>query len=126
MRRPSVSLAVAFALVLGGAHAVFTQGGGGQTPPRQWWVNKDKPGQYGKNKVHIKLPDLKARHKGQASWSEVVVDDENYYSTYHQGAPGTKITSRMRPDTREFYVVVEGEMRFTLEGQPEPYTWIPT
>ena len=62
MRRPSVSLAVAFALVLGGAHAVFTQGGGGQTPARQWWVNKDKPGQYGKNKVHIKLADLKARH----------------------------------------------------------------
>ena len=87
---------------------MFTQGGGGQTPPRQWWVNKDKPGQYGKNKVHIKLVDLKARHKGQANWSEMVVDDENYYSTYNQGAPGEKITPRMRPDTREFYVVVEG------------------
>ena len=70
--------------------------------------------------MHIKLTDLKARHKGQANWSEVVVDDENYHSTYNQGAPGTKITSRMRPDTREFFVVVEGEMRFTLEGQPEP------
>ena len=66
------------------------------------------------------MTDLKARHKGQANWTEVVVDDENYHSTYNQGAPGTKITSRMRPDTREFFVVVEGEMRFTLEGQPEP------
>ena len=65
MRRSFVSLAVAFTFVLSGAPAVFTQGGGGQTPPRQWWVNKDKPGQYGKNKVHIKLADLKARHKGQ-------------------------------------------------------------
>ena len=94
--------------------------GRGNAPPRQWWVNKDKPAQFGKNKVHIKLADLKARHKGQPNWSEVVVDDENYYSTYNQGAPGTKITSRMRPDTREFFVIVEGEMRFTLEGQPEP------
>ena len=26
----------------------------------------------------------------------------------------------MHPDTREFYAVLEGQMRFTLEGQPEP------
>ena len=130
MRRLHLPLAVAVAFVFSGASAVFTQAGaaaqqpatgrGQAPPPRQWWVNKDKPAQFGKNKVHIKLADLKARHKGQANWTEVVVDDENYHSTYNQGAPGTKITSRMRPDTREFFVVVEGEMRFTLEGQPEP------
>jgi mannose-6-phosphate isomerase-like protein (cupin superfamily) len=121
MRRLHVPLAVAVAFLFSGAPAVFTQGGAGaQQPPRQWWVNKGKPGEYGKNKVHIKLVDLKARHKGQAAWSEVVVDDENYHSTYNQGAPGTKLTPRMRPDTREFFVVVEGEMRFTLEGQPAP------
>jgi mannose-6-phosphate isomerase-like protein (cupin superfamily) len=129
MRRLYVPLTVAVALLLCGAPTVSTQAGApaqqpatgrGQAPPRQWWVNKDKPGQFGKNKAHIKLSDLKARHKGQASWSEVVVDDENYHSTYNQGAPGTKITARMHPDTREFFVVVEGEMRFTLEGQSEP------
>jgi mannose-6-phosphate isomerase-like protein (cupin superfamily) len=130
MRRLHLPLAVAVAFVFSGASAVLTQGGaavqqpatgrGQAPPPRQWWVNKDKPAQFGKNKVHIKLTDLKARHKGQANWTEVVVDDENYQSTYNQGAPGTKITSRMRPDTREFFVIVEGEMRFTLEGQPEP------
>ena len=120
MRRLHLPLAIAAAFIFSGSPAVVTQGGAGQTPPRQWWVNKDKPGQFGKNKVHIKLADLKARHKGQANWTEVVVDDENYHSTYNQGAPGAKIASRMRPDTREFFVIVEGEMRFTIEGQPAP------
>jgi len=131
MKRLHVAMAVTVALSFPLSSSVFTeQGGAGAAqqaaggragaPPRQWWVNKDKGGQYGKNKPHIKLPDLKARHKGQASWSEVVVDDENFHATYNQGAPGAKITARMRPDTREFIVVVEGEMRFTLEGQAEP------
>jgi len=123
MRRLHAATAVAVALFFGLTLPAYTQQpatGRGQTPPRQWWVNKDKGGQYGRNKPHIKLADLKARHKGQANWSEVVVADENFHSTYNQGQPGTKITPRMRPDTREFFVVVEGEMRFTLEGQPEP------
>jgi mannose-6-phosphate isomerase-like protein (cupin superfamily) len=130
MKRSYVAIAVAAVFTFGvAAPTVSTQqgaagtaqqpGAGRGTPPRQWWVNKNKGGQYGKNKPHIKLSDLKARHKGQANWTEVVVEDENFHSTYNSGAPGTKITSRMRPDTREFFVVVEGEMRFTLEGQPE-------
>lgn len=129
MKRLHVAMAAAAVLTLGlGTPTVFTQQGGAAgtaqqpvagrgAPPRQWWVNKDKPGQYGKNKVHVKLAELKARRKGQANWTEVVVEDENFHSTYSSGSPGTKITPRMRPDTREFFVVVEGEMRFTLEGQ---------
>ena len=125
MRRLHVAMAVTVALSFAvDVRRVYAAGRAGarrgQTPPRQWWVNKDKGGQFGKNKVHIKLADLKARHKGQPNWSEVVVDDENYPLDLQPGAPGTKITPRMRPDTREFFVVVEGEMRFTLEGQPEP------
>jgi mannose-6-phosphate isomerase-like protein (cupin superfamily) len=50
---------------------------------------------------------------------EVVVNDENYHAEYNQGAPGTKIRTVMHPDTREFYAVMEGQVRFTLEGQPE-------
>ena len=99
-----------------GMTTVYSQqrAGGPAEPPRQWWVAKAKPGQYGTNKPHIKLPDLKARHKGQANWMEVVVNDENWHAEYNQGAPGFKIATRMRPDTREFFAVVEGQMRFTL------------
>src|SRR4051812_16396005 len=116
-----------------GAPTVYTQqqagrGGaqGGTPAQRLWWAAKAKPGQYGTNKPHIKLVDLKARHKGQANWMEVVVNDENWHAEYNQGAPGFKIQPRMRPDTREFFAVVEGQMRFTLEGQPAPIVATPT
>ena len=113
--------AVTVAACLGAAMVtVQAQQRGGTSAPRQWWVAKAKPGQYGTNKPHIKLPDLKARHKGQATWMEVVVNDENYHAEYHQGAPGTKIATVMHPDTREFYAVIEGQIRFILEGQAEP------
>src|SRR5207248_3571983 len=113
--------AVTVAACLGAAMVtVQAQQRGGTSAPRQWWVAKAKPGQYGTNKPHIKLPDLKARHKGKANWMEVVVNDENYHAEYNQGAPGTKIRAVMHPDTREFYAVTEGQVRFTLEGQPEP------
>lgn len=132
MRRVHVAMAVAavFTFSLLGAPTVFTQQGGAGmaqqpaagrgAPPRQWWVNKDKGGQFGENKLHTKLSELKARHKGQANWTQVVVNDENFHASYNSGSPGTKITPRMRPDTREFLVVIEGEMRFSLEGQAEP------
>src|SRR5689334_6539567 len=98
MRRLHVALTITVALSFGLTSAVYSQGGGrGQEPPRQWWVNKARGGQYGKNKPHIKLPDLKARHKGQANWTEVVVEDENFHATYNQGQPGFKVTPRMRP-----------------------------
>jgi mannose-6-phosphate isomerase-like protein (cupin superfamily) len=124
MKCSHVATAVAM-LVCAGVTPVHTQRGGGgaaATPasPRLWWVAKDRPGQYGKNKPHIKLVDLKTRHRGEASWMEVVVDDENFHAEYNQGAPGFTIATRMHPDTREFFAVIEGQMRFTLEGQPAP------
>ena len=88
--------AVTVAACLGAAMVtVQAQQRGSTSAPRQWWVAKAKPGQYGTNKPHIKLPDLKARHQGQATWMEVVVNDENYHAEYHQGAPGTKISTVM-------------------------------
>ena len=127
MKRLHGAMAVATFLAFSlGASTVYTQqrGGGGRQggPPtyRLWWAEKAKPGQYGTNKPHIKLVDLKARHAGHPNWMEVVVNDENWHAEYNQGAPGFKIDPRMRPDTREFFAVIEGQMRFTLEGQPAP------
>ena len=133
MKRLHGAMAVATLLAFSvGARTVYTQQQGGRGrqggPPtyRLWWAAKAKPGQYGTNKPHIKLVDLKARHKGQANWMEVVVNDENWHAEYNQGAPGFKIAPRMRPDTREFFAVVEGQMRFTLEGQAAPISATPT
>jgi quercetin dioxygenase-like cupin family protein len=69
----------------------------------------------------MKLSDLKARHKGQASWREVVVDDGRLTGEYVAAAPGARVTPRFHPDTREWFAVVEGQVRVEIEGQ-EPFT----
>src|SRR5919108_4212109 len=106
MRRLPTMIAVAV-LVSAMTVIAHAQRGGvaSSTAPNQrlWWVAKERPGQYGQNKPHIKLADLKARHQGEANWTEVVVDDENFHVEYSQGAPGAAIGTRMRPDTREFF-----------------------
>jgi mannose-6-phosphate isomerase-like protein (cupin superfamily) len=130
MKRLRVAMAVA-SLVCAGATSVHTQRGpGGATPvpanPRLWWVAKAEAGRYGTNRPHTRLVDLKTRHKGEANWMEVVVNDENFHAEYHAGAPGFKMATRMHPDTRTFFAVIEGRMRFTLEGQPAPIVATPT
>jgi quercetin dioxygenase-like cupin family protein len=72
------------------------------------------PGQ----KPWIKLPDLKAKHKGETNWHEVIVDDGRLTGEYEAAAPGTKVAKRLHPDTREWFAVVEGEVRVEIEGQP--------
>ena len=72
-------------------------------------------------KPWVKLADLKARHKGQATWHEVIVDDGRLIGEYVSAAPGTKVSRRFHPDTREWFAVVEGEVRVEIEGQ-EPFT----
>jgi quercetin dioxygenase-like cupin family protein len=72
-------------------------------------------------KPWIKLEDLKARHKGQVSWHEVMVDDGRLTAEYFAEAPGSKVSKRFHPDTREWFAVVEGEVRVEIEGQ-EPFT----
>jgi quercetin dioxygenase-like cupin family protein len=72
------------------------------------------PGQ----KVWTKLSDLKARHAGQANWRELLVDDGRLTGEYVAAAPGTRVSKRLHPDTREWFAVVEGEVRVEIEGQP--------
>jgi quercetin dioxygenase-like cupin family protein len=75
------------------------------------------PGQ----KPWTKLADLKAAHKGEADWHQVIVDDGRLTGEYVAAAPGAKVTKRLHPDTREWFAVVEGEVRVELEGQA-PFT----
>lgn len=72
------------------------------------------------HKPHTKLAGVKARHKGETEWSEWVVKDDYLWSQYIQSAPGSKVAPRFRPDTREWWVILEGEIRFEIEGQ-EPF-----
>ena len=75
------------------------------------------PGQ----KVWTKLIDLKAAHKASANWRELLVDDGRLTGEYISAAPATKVPKRLHPDTREWFAVVEGEVKVEIEGQA-PYT----
>ena len=72
------------------------------------------------HKPHTKLADLKAKNKGRADWKEVVVDDDHLHGEYISTAPGTKVSKRFHPDTREWWIVMDGQIRFEIEGQ-EPF-----
>ena len=69
------------------------------------------------HKPHTKLAEVKARHKGEAEWSEWVVKDDYLWGQYIQSAPGSKVSPRFHPDTREWWVILEGQIRFEIEGQ---------
>src|SRR4029077_1733816 len=51
----------------------------------------------------------------------MIVDDGRLSGEYVGSAPGTKVGKRLHPDTREWFAVVEGEVRVDIEGQA-PFT----
>jgi quercetin dioxygenase-like cupin family protein len=69
-------------------------------------------------KPWTKLSALKAAHKGEAEWRDVIVDDGRLTGEYVAAAPGSKVRPRLHPDTREWFAVVEGDVRVEIEGQP--------
>ena len=71
-----------------------------------------------RHKPRVALAEIKARHTGEANWREVIVDDGRLTGEYIAAAPGTKTDKRFHPDTREWFAVVEGELKVEIEGQP--------
>jgi mannose-6-phosphate isomerase-like protein (cupin superfamily) len=69
------------------------------------------------NKPHTKLLDLKTKHQGEENWNEVVVDDDHLHAEYIQMAPNAVVRKRFHPDTREWWVVMQGQLRYEIEGQ---------
>jgi mannose-6-phosphate isomerase-like protein (cupin superfamily) len=62
-----------------------------------------------------RLADVRAKHKGQATWREPVIDDGNSVSFLVQEPVGTKHERRMYPDSAAWFAVLEGEIRFEVE-----------
>jgi mannose-6-phosphate isomerase-like protein (cupin superfamily) len=65
-----------------------------------------------------KLSDLKKMHAGQNNWQEQIILDPEQDATYNSAAPATKFDARMHPDTPTVFVVIAGEVHFSVEGQP--------
>jgi quercetin dioxygenase-like cupin family protein len=73
------------------------------------WVAPHRP--------HTRLSELLARHHGQADWAETLVDDDTLHAAYVSMAPGGSTPRRMNADTREWWVIQDGQVRFTIDGQ---------
>jgi quercetin dioxygenase-like cupin family protein len=85
------------------------------------WAPKKSPDPYtGVHKVHRKYVDLRAAHAKAPEWNEVVVDDDLLKSEWIQRKPGFKTPRMLHPDTRSWWVVLDGEVRFSVEGS-EPF-----
>lgn len=72
------------------------------------------------NKPIWKLSELLAKHKGEHNWTETVVSDTSLHADYISMAPGVKTKRMFHPDTRAWWIVQDGQIRFTIEGQ-EPF-----
>ena len=84
---------------------------------QELWAPKGAPAKYAPpHQPHTKVAELKAKHAGQAAWRELIVDDEHLRSEYVQSKPGTKTPRGLHPDTRAWWVVMDGQVRFDIEG----------
>lgn len=122
MRR-TVVLVAALVILNGSAFVSRAQQPPPKPVPTVVWAPKPvkTPGYTGIHKPWITLADLKAKHKGQPGWRELLVNDGRLTAEYFSAAPGTRVSRRFHPDTREWFAVVEGEVRVEIEGQ-EPFT----
>lgn len=127
MLKTALVLATALCLFLPGVWSQNTpppgkKGRGPQTPPQVVWSPKSVKltGWKAPHKPVWKLSEILAAHKGKANWSQTVVDDEHLRADYIQMAPGDKTPRRLHPDTREWWVIQDGQIRFTIDGQ-EPF-----
>lgn len=72
------------------------------------------------NKPITRLTDLRAKHAGEQNWTETVVSDNLFCGEYISMAPGMKTLRRFHQDNRAWWIIEDGQIRFTIEGQ-EPF-----
>ena len=81
------------------------------------WAPKGQPAVYkGPHKPHTKIKEVKAKHAGHADWRELVVDDQHLRSEYVQAKPGSGVKRALHPDTRVWWVILDGEVKFDIES----------
>src|SRR6266446_936040 len=72
----------------------------------------------------VRLADLKAKHAGQANWSELVVYDNNNRAEVISAAPGSTVARHLHSDAPEYWVVQQGRIRFEIEDPPGKFQTI--
>ena len=115
-RRMPAGMVISVFIAVAAVPSLTAQGRGGTS--ETWWVNKTKGGVYNPPMRPLwKLSELKQRHAGQNSWQEQIIKDPEQDATYNSAPPGTSVSARLHPDTPTLFVVIAGEVRFSVEGQ---------
>ena len=87
----------------------------------------DVPPEKGRpERFHVNIEDLESAHKGQMSWTEPAQRRNRVRGNFIYGhkqnnpkaAPGNR--GHFHSDFAEFWIVLRGTLRWTLEGLPEP------
>ncbi len=91
---------------------------GGQAPATVWAPKPATlPAYAAPMRPHVKIADLRARHRQAVDWRELLVDDGHSQGEYIQLAPGGRVARRFHPDTRVWWAVMDGQLRVEIEGQ---------
>ena len=69
------------------------------------------------NRLLWKLSDVIAKHVGERSWAQTVVLTRDFVGQYIQSSPGESTRTQFFADDRVFWVVLSGQIRFTIVGQ---------
>src|SRR5262245_9086757 len=69
------------------------------------------------NKPLTRIAELLAKHTGEREWAETIVSDNLFRGDYILMAAGAKTRRRFHQDNRAFWIVQDGQIRFTIEGQ---------
>ena len=92
--------------------------GGGRGQMEVWAPIPEKGSPFiPPNTPLTKLAALLAKHKGQPNWTDTVVSDSLFHGDYISMAPGAKTPRRFHQDNRAFWIVQDGQDRFTIEAR---------
>src|SRR5689334_5548989 len=81
-----------------------------------WAPKPDKMQEYtGVNKPVTRLSDVLAKHKGQANWTEDVIETERYSAKWISMAPGEKTRTQFYGDDRTTWLIWPGQIGLTLK-----------
>ena len=69
------------------------------------------------NKPVTRLSELQTKHAGEKNWTEIVVSDNLFHGAYISMGPGEKTPRRFHSDNRVWWIVQDGQIRFTIDGQ---------
>ena len=91
-------------------------------PETYWSAKPTTPTPYvAPNKVHWKLSEILASHRGQTDWVQPIIRNREQDADYISLGVGKKTKPRFYADDRVVFIVQDGAIRVTIDGA-QPFT----